>query len=347
MHFTRFLPLVLAGLSAGVSATGNTGIQSLVQRRLPQHADSFVFSLVNTSSSTGNSTLSRPPDQYTVLNGINGTIDMEGNSPIALASALRWYLSTYAHVDIYWYIGSRLHLAPRDLPPVNETYYGQSIVPWRYHFNPVTFSYTTAFWTWEDWELELDWLALHGVNLPLAWVGYEKILIDVFLEAGFTESDIASVLSGPAFQAWNRFGNIQGSWGGELPMSWVDSQFELQKKIVARMAELGMTPALPSFTGFVPKQIGSVYPNASFVNWSAWSVCSLPTLAHILNATDMICRASQRTTPMSPSWIPSTLYSRGYRRASSASNKQLTAMYQVRDEPAVMSKRTPLTDYGS
>lgn len=37
------------------------------------------------------------------------------------------------------------------------------------------------------------------------------------------------------------------------------------------MVELGMTPVLPCFTGFVPKQIGSVYPNASFVEGSAWS----------------------------------------------------------------------------
>ncbi|KAK5120226.1 hypothetical protein LTR85_006432 [Meristemomyces frigidus] len=138
-------------------------------------------------------------------------------------------------------------------------------------FNTVTFSYTAAFWTWDDWELGLDWLALRGVNLPLAWVGYEKIIIDMFLDAGFSQSDIAGFLSGPAFQAWNRFGNIQGSWGGELPVSWINGQFALQKQIVARMVELGMTPVLPCFTGFVPRQIGSIYPNASFVEGSAWS----------------------------------------------------------------------------
>lgn len=72
----------------------------------------------------------------------------------------------------------------------------------------VTFSYTAAFWTWEDWELELDWLALRGVNLPLAWVGQEKILVEVFQEIGLTDNEITSYFSGPAFQSWNRFGNI-------------------------------------------------------------------------------------------------------------------------------------------
>jgi hypothetical protein len=98
---------------------------------------------------------------------------------------------------------------------------------------------------------QLDWLALRGVNLLLAWVGAEKILVEVFQEIGLTESDIGSFLSGPAFQAWNRFGNIQESWSpaiSSLPTSWIESQLELQKKILVRMAGLGMTPVLPAFT---------------------------------------------------------------------------------------------------
>lgn len=164
-----------------------------------------------------------------------------------------------------------MYLAPTPLPKINGTYTGNSIVPWRYHFNTVTFSYTAAFWDWEDWELQLDWMALRGINLPLAWVGQEKILLDVLTEAGFTQAEVFSFFSGPAFQAWNRFGNIQGSWGGDLPLSWIDGQFALQKRIIARMVELGMTPVLPCFTGFVPRAIESVYLNATFVNGSQWS----------------------------------------------------------------------------
>ncbi|GLI80722.1 hypothetical protein PoHVEF18_009079 [Penicillium ochrochloron] len=128
-----------------------------------------------------------------------------------------------------------------------------------------------AFWTWEEWETQLDWLALHGVNLPLAWVGQEKILVDVFQEIGLTDAEIATFLSGPAFQAWNRFGNIQGSWGGDLPRSWIDQQFALQKKILPRMVELGMTPVLPSFTGFVPMNTTRVLPDAQIVRGSQWA----------------------------------------------------------------------------
>lgn len=36
------------------------------------------------------------------------------------------------------------------------------------------------------------------------------------------------------------------------------------------MVDLGMTPILPAFTGFVPRSISSVHPNASVVNGSQW-----------------------------------------------------------------------------
>ncbi|RMZ17522.1 hypothetical protein D0860_00372 [Hortaea werneckii] len=280
----RLLALLAAVLSTTLSTTfcsahqSTAGVQGILQRRLPNHVDDFTFSLVNTTTSKSNHTfLSKPQDHYTVSNGPNpGQIHISGTSPIALATALRWYLTTHCHVDLWWSLGSsQLHLVPAHLPPLNSTYSGSSIVPWRYHFNTVTFSYTTPWWGWEDWELELDWLALHGVNLPLAWVGYEKVLLEVLVEAGLEREEVVEgFLTGPGFQAWNRFGNIRGSWGGngeELPADWIEAQFELQKKIVARMVELGMTPALPAFTGFVPRGIRDVYPDARVVNGSRWN----------------------------------------------------------------------------
>lgn len=172
-------------------------------------------------------------------------------------------------MDIWW-TGSRLHEL-QTLPKVGKPVTRSAIVPYRYYFNTVTFGYTTAFWNFEKWSLLLDWMALRGVNLPLAWVGYEAILVEVFQEVGLSNSEIAQFLTGPAFLPWNRFGNEQGAWGGDLPMQWVDDQFTLQKRLLPRMLELGMTPILPAFTGFVPPAMIAHYPNASIVNGSAWS----------------------------------------------------------------------------
>jgi alpha-N-acetylglucosaminidase len=36
-------------------------------------------------------------------------------------------------------------------------------------------SYTFAFWQWKDWERHIDWMALNGINVPLAFTGQEEI----------------------------------------------------------------------------------------------------------------------------------------------------------------------------
>lgn len=164
------------------------------------------------------------------------------------------------------------------------------------NFDIVTFSYTTAFWTWDDWELQLDWMALHGINLPLALVGAEKIAVEVFKEIGFTDDEISKFWSSPAFQSWNRLGNLQGSWNGQLPQTWIDEQFHLNQRIVARMVELGMTPVLPSFTGFLPNGISQVQLNANNDSKLQWS--GLPTqYTHVtfLEPTDKLFPTLQKS----------------------------------------------------
>ncbi|ETN41888.1 uncharacterized protein HMPREF1541_03827 [Cyphellophora europaea CBS 101466] len=255
--------LLLFALPSDQATTA--GIKELIARRLPNHVDKIQLQLIDEKGTNWTQN-----DQYSVSSASSGAILVEGNSVSAIAVGLRRYLTEKANVDIYWYIGSRLQLAPTVLPNLSEPLTGSSVVPWRYHFNTVTFSYTTPFWSWEDWEAQLDWMSLHGINLPLAWVGQEKLLAETFRSFGFNESEISDYFSGPAFQAWNRFGNIQSDWAGELPTSWIDGQFELQKKIVQRMIDLGMTPILPAFTGFVPRSITHVYPNASVLIGSEW-----------------------------------------------------------------------------
>lgn len=275
MRFATFhSSMVVLGLAIACcyGEPSAAGIEALVKRRMPGLHGKFSFSL-NDTARLDNATAGsdKDHDRYTVSNGPKGTVHISGNTEIALATGLRWYLVHVMKRDLYWFIGSRLDKMSSCLPRLKAPQSGSSIVPWRYHFNTVTFSYTTAFWDWSDWELQLDWMALHGINLPLAWLGYEKILFDTLQDAGFTEAQVIEFLSGPAFQAWNRFGNIQASWGGLLPKSWIDSQFELGKKIVARMVELGMTPALPAFTGYVPLAIKNIYPNASFARGNSWA----------------------------------------------------------------------------
>ncbi len=45
----------------------------------------------------------------------------------------------------------------------------------RYYQNVCTVSYTFAWWNWTQWEQEIDWMAMNGINFPLAFNGQEAI----------------------------------------------------------------------------------------------------------------------------------------------------------------------------
>ena len=62
---------------------------------------------------------------------------------------------------------------PPILPEVDEIL--ESADRFRYHENVCVLSYTMAFWQWSDWERHIDWMALNGINMPLAFTGQEEI----------------------------------------------------------------------------------------------------------------------------------------------------------------------------
>ena len=43
----------------------------------------------------------------------------------------------------------------------------------------VTSSYSYVWWDWARWEREIDWMALNGINLPLAFTGQEAVWMKV------------------------------------------------------------------------------------------------------------------------------------------------------------------------
>ena len=108
-----------------------------------------------------------------------------------------------------------------------------------------------AFWDWDRWEKEIDWMALHGINLPLAVVGADVVWYNVLTKLGYTKDEINEFIAGPAFQGWWLMNNLEG-WGGPNPDSWYKQRETLQKQILKRMREYGIRPVLPGYSGMVP-----------------------------------------------------------------------------------------------
>ena len=75
-------------------------------------------------------------------------------------------------------------------------------VRFRYYQNVCTFSYSSVWWNWTRWQREIDWMALNGINLPLAFTGQEAIWQRVYHKIGLTQQELDSFFGGPAFLAW-------------------------------------------------------------------------------------------------------------------------------------------------
>ena len=174
---------------------------------------------------------------------------VRGNTWVNIASGINWYLKYHAGIHLTW---NQMHAKlPAVLPPVTKKERYETDLTLRYAFNYCTFSYSMAFWDWKRWEQEIDWLALHGVNLPLAIVGEECVWRNMLIKLGYSEEEVGKFIAGPAFLAWWEMNNLEG-WGGPLPLSWYQRQEKLQKQILKRMRQLGMHPVLPGYSGMVP-----------------------------------------------------------------------------------------------
>ena len=176
-------------------------------------------------------------------------IIIRGNSWVNIAVGINWYLKYYAGINLTW--NNMSAKLPAKLPEVAKKERHETDLTLRYDFNYCTFSYSMAFWDWNRWQKEIDWMALHGVNMPLAAVGEECVWRNMLLKLGYTEEEIGKFISGPAFFAWWEMNNLEG-WGGPLPLSWYKQQEILQKKILANMKEWGMHPVLPGYCGMMP-----------------------------------------------------------------------------------------------
>src|SRR5687768_8365923 len=231
--------------------------KALIQRIIPNHASQFIIESLDASAGK---------DVFEIESRSNKIV-LKGNNGVALASALYHYLKEYCHAQVTWN-GTNLKL-PSVLPKPSSKIHKDTTYQYRYYLNYCTFNYSMSWWDWKRWEKEIDWMALHGINMPLAITGEEYTWYVVYKNLGFTDNELKDFFCGPSYFSWFWMGNLDG-WGGPLPVSWMKSHFELQKKILKRERELGMKPVLPAFTGHVPAAFKNKFPKAKLkaTNWT-------------------------------------------------------------------------------
>lgn len=202
------------------------------------------------------------------VEGTGGDVVLRGSSGVAVASALRWYLENVVGMNLS--IPVQPISLPDPLPAVPAKVRVTTPYRYRYFFNYCTFSYSMAWWDWDQWERMIDWMALQGINLPLSATGQEGTWQLVLRDLGFSDQQIGDFLVGPAYLPWGWMGNIDGL-GGPLPQHWIDTHVALEQRIVERERALGMTPVLQGFTGHVPESITQLFPDAKIHRTGDWS----------------------------------------------------------------------------
>lgn len=202
----------------------------------------------------------------------NGRLTVKGSSGVALCRGYYDFVKSQG-AGIGSWSGTRNAL-PSNLAD-QPARHVVSPVPHHYYFNVVTYGYTMPYWDWSRWEQEIDWMALHGIDMPLALTANEAISARVWKKLGLTDDEINAYFVGPAHLPWMRMGNISGL-DSPLPGAWHDKQVELQHRILDRMRALGMKPICPAFAGFLPDAIKRIYPDVkltethwggAFKNW--------------------------------------------------------------------------------
>ncbi len=271
--------LVIAALCIGCRGNKNAdtdAAEALAERILGEKASGIEF----ISDTTHHDTFRLEQNESMVR--------IVGDNAVSMAVGLNYYLKNYLGVDYGWMKGELS--IPEKLVPVTEPIERTAKVGDRFFLNYCTYGYALPWCSWEQWEWLIDWMALNGINMPLALTGQEYIWLDVWQQMGMTSDETRAYFSGPAHLPWHRMGEMDG-WQGPLPQSWIDGQMKLQKQILKREREFGMRPVLPAFCGHVPGRIAELYPDANIKKIASW--CNFPS-PYFLDPNDSLFSRVQK-----------------------------------------------------
>jgi len=247
--------VTIASAAAGLPRANVSAVMAVLRRRIGDNARHFDLRLLADGE---------PP--FFAVEARGGRVLVTANSPVGLLRGSYAYLTDTGLAQLNWE-GDRIAVTA----PLPDRAIARSPCFFRHraYLNPCAFGYTTPFWDWRRWQREIDWMALHGIDMPLAMEGQEFVWRALWRDAGLSARELNDYFCGAAFLPWQRMGNIEGH-GGPLPARWIDKKCALQRRILERMRALGMKPILPAFAGYVPKAFAGRHPDARIHKMTPW-----------------------------------------------------------------------------
>ena len=215
-------------------------IKGFLERNLPGFVNSFHVEIDGGAN------------DYFCVAAKNGVVAVTANCYVSAFHGIYCYLKKYCRVQLSW-CGNR-NIDIDKLVMFNGEYKKEIKQKFRVYMNYCTLDYSMCWWNFERWEKEIDFMAMNGINMPLAVIGSEAVLYETLLEFGFSEKEALDSISGPAFWAWQLMTNITGY----LPppsKKYVYERLTLGKQILERYVEFGMYPIQQGFSGHMPALI--------------------------------------------------------------------------------------------
>lgn len=239
-------------------------IRGFLKRNLPEFENSFNVKI------NGSST------DYFVVTAQNGVVNVTANNYVSAFHGIYCYLKKYCNLQFSWCGNRKINIDK--LVMFSGEYKKMIHQKFRVYMNYCTLNYSMCWWDFERWEKEIDFMAMNGINMPLAVVGSEAVLYETLLELGLSKEDALSSVSGPAFWAWQLMTNIMG-YIPPKNEKYVYERLELGRKILNRYVEFGMYPIQQGFSGHVPVKLKEKYPNVNILMQRGW--CGFPKMAQI------------------------------------------------------------------
>jgi alpha-N-acetylglucosaminidase len=243
MRLIKFnLSILFIVFSLSVSGETYPAVREIALRRVPWLAPALSFRVIPAEAGK---------DVFE-LSSSNNKVIIAASSSNSAAYGLGYYLKYYCNRSMS-HLGDNLSRLDK-IPLVNAKVRISSPVRFRYALNYCTVSYSMAYYKWTEWERELDWMALNGVNLMLAPVGMEAVWQSTLQKLGYGKKDIGDFIADPAFSAWWLMGNLEG-WGGPVSQDLIDQQVKLEQQILKRMRDLKIEPVMQGFYGMIPTSL--------------------------------------------------------------------------------------------
>lgn len=213
---------------------------------------------------------------YYVITAENGKLYVKANHYISAFHGIYEYLKQYCNVQLSWCANTEINI---DALVMFEGEFSKVIEQkYRVYMNYCTLDYSMCWWDFERWEKEIDFMAMNGINMPLAVVGTEAVWYETLLAFGFSKKEALNSVSGPAFWAWQLMTNIEG-YLPPMDEKYICERLELGRKILNRYIEFGMYPIQQGFSGHVPVLLKGKFPKAKILMQKGW--CAYPKTAQL------------------------------------------------------------------